>query len=576
MHIQTYAHVHMPMGLTGNARRWENKDFEALKHNMERSHRQLHKLLTKYDAVLQYPVKHLFQQIQEGSLARFWAVDRTHLAPARAGEGEGGAAAAARGGDEGQAVRRRVTRRRKSKRKRGSMRGKEEEEEEEEDGEVGARRQRAGVLHALLQGVVSAASSAAGQRKSAPGAAEGAGRRALQPASTGGCAGEDVLREKEALEQAGLLGAGGEAAADSFSAEVLEDIAGEMLEEAAALREGGAARTVKKRAVVSWLEELGALGLSAHASAVPAARKSLDSLLEGAVDVSRVMPRSFQAAARVPGSKAPRAPAAAKPASAGEYFMRNVAMLGRLRTALGGARNPDLSAGEVSKAAAMCEHAVYMTAQERERLAAFRQQVSHLHRCAASAAHLLATLPAAQAGARGTAGGVGQEGIPAQAWARPTVEAADQLLREAALNLQQLQQLHAGASAAARAEYGPSAAANGALLSRVAARLDEIHAAFARCAPAVAADMEGPVLASWTHDDGSEKAAGGEAAGAEGEAVGRAGGATGGLADGHGGGTWTLVSWSAVRGAEQALAQVLALCCDHVSAEAASAPARSS
>ena len=86
--------------------------------------------------------------------------------------------------------------------------------------------------------------------------------------------------------------------------------------------------------------------------------------------------------------------------------------------------------------------------------------------------------------------------------------------------------------------------------------MDEIHAAFARCAPAVAADMEGPVLASWTHDDGSENAAGGEAAGAEGEAVGRAGGATGGLADGHGGGTWTLVSWSAVRGKRHIVAQL--------------------
>ena len=45
-------HVHMLTGLIGNGRRWENKDFEALKHNMERSHRQLHKLLTTYDAVL--------------------------------------------------------------------------------------------------------------------------------------------------------------------------------------------------------------------------------------------------------------------------------------------------------------------------------------------------------------------------------------------------------------------------------------------------------------------------------------------------------------------------------------------
>ena len=52
--------------------RWENKDFEALKHNMERSHRQLHKLLTKYEAALNYPVKHLFQQLQDGVCVCVW------------------------------------------------------------------------------------------------------------------------------------------------------------------------------------------------------------------------------------------------------------------------------------------------------------------------------------------------------------------------------------------------------------------------------------------------------------------------------------------------------------------------
>ena len=50
--------------------------------------------------------------------------------------------------------------------------------------------------------------------------------------------------------------------ANNFEADAVEEIAGEMLEEAARLKEDGAVRAVKKRALVGWLEELVSLGLS--------------------------------------------------------------------------------------------------------------------------------------------------------------------------------------------------------------------------------------------------------------------------------------------------------------------------
>ena len=58
--------------------------------------------------------------------------------------------------------------------------------------------------------------------------------------------------------------------------------------------------------------------------------------------------------------------------SAGDFFMRNVALLGRLREAATTVRNNDLSAGELSKGSGICEHAVYLTALQRERVAAFK------------------------------------------------------------------------------------------------------------------------------------------------------------------------------------------------------------
>eukprot|EP00960_Hanusia_phi_P077478 768699-Hanusia_phi.AAC.1 len=50
--------------------RWENKDFEALKHNLERSHRQLHKLLTKFDAALKIPFRSMLKQVRGGEGGR--------------------------------------------------------------------------------------------------------------------------------------------------------------------------------------------------------------------------------------------------------------------------------------------------------------------------------------------------------------------------------------------------------------------------------------------------------------------------------------------------------------------------
>jgi hypothetical protein len=58
--------------------------------------------------------------------------------------------------------------------------------------------------------------------------------------------------------------------------------------------------------------------------------------------------------------------------SAGDFFMRNVALLGRLREVATTVRNNDLSAGELSKGSGICEHAVYLTALQRERVAAFK------------------------------------------------------------------------------------------------------------------------------------------------------------------------------------------------------------
>ena len=58
--------------------------------------------------------------------------------------------------------------------------------------------------------------------------------------------------------------------------------------------------------------------------------------------------------------------------SAGDFFMRNVALLGRLREAATTVRNNDLSAGELCKGSGICEHAVYLTALQRERVAAFK------------------------------------------------------------------------------------------------------------------------------------------------------------------------------------------------------------
>ena len=52
--------------------------------------------------------------------------------------------------------------------------------------------------------------------------------------------------------------------------------------------------------------------------------------------------------------------------------MRNVALLGRLREVATTVRNNDLSAGELSKGSGICEHAVYLTALQRERVAAFK------------------------------------------------------------------------------------------------------------------------------------------------------------------------------------------------------------
>jgi hypothetical protein len=61
--------------------------------------------------------------------------------------------------------------------------------------------------------------------------------------------------------------------------------------------------------------------------------------------------------------------------------MRNVALLGRLREVATTVRNNDLSAGELSKGSGICEHAVYLTALQRERVAAFKVLVREALSC---------------------------------------------------------------------------------------------------------------------------------------------------------------------------------------------------
>jgi hypothetical protein len=353
--------------------RWENKDFEALKHNMERSHRQLHKLLTKYDAALAYPVKHLFQQVQDGSLARFWAVDRPLLTASVSGP-------AAK--PEADADGKPRIRRRRGKGKGRVGRGKKKAAAEEEGCEVAVQKQRAGLLNQLLSHVAATPTRSGGAGGRGGAAAKGAGAAG---GLEGGCEAAMVMAESKRMMDAGLCGDGRKGSgkgsgvgagtgfvavgvgglggdvcgeANNFEADAVEEIAGEMLEEAARLKEDGAVRAVKKRALVGWLEELVSLGLSMHASAVPASRKSLDSLLEGPVDVLMVLPLSYQRPLRMPGTRHKEAKARQ---TAGDYYMRNIALLGRLRTAATSTRNPDLSAGEVSKGVALCEHAVYLT-----------------------------------------------------------------------------------------------------------------------------------------------------------------------------------------------------------------------
>ena len=397
---------------------------------------------------------------------------------------------------------------------------------------------------------------------------------------------EAVIKDCELLRCAGVPAVGGAGSvggavgavgvdADNFGAGVLEEIAAEMLEDAARLREEGAPRAVKKRALVGWLEELVGLGLSSHASAVPAARKALDSLLEGAVDVERVLPLSFQLPMRMPGSKKKMVSSRQVPQlGAGDYFMRNVALLGRLRAALVTSRNTDLSGGEVSKCTAMCEYAVYLTALQRERNAAFGIELERLHRLAAVAARLVVSPPIADKnkGKAKPAPAAGVAGIPPQREARRTLAATEGLLRDAALRLQQLQALHAGACAAAKAEYA-AAGANGSLLTRLAARLDQVQAALAPHDTLDTAGLDRSFEAARAAADE------GEAGGAEDAEETSASVASGAQRDGGqreegqgGERRWSLVSWEALDAAKAALAQVKALCDEASDASAKRSP----
>ena len=423
---------------------------------------------------------------------------------------------------------------------------------EVEADELALRRQRSAALKCLLatvQGSMHAPDRTHGGKKG-----KGAGAAAV---ASQVCSATGVLEESDLLQKSGLHGVsatlsagGGAEARGSFDADVVEEIVSEMLEDAARLKEEGAARAVKKRALVSWLEELVGLGLSGHASVVPVARKSLDSLLEGAVDVGRVLPHSFQLPMRMPGTKKKLVVGKQPPQqSAGDYFMRNVALLGRLREAATSARNMDLSAGEVNKGMGMCEHAVYLTALQREHLAAFSIELIRLHHLATNAAHLMAPVTGTSEPTSDTAGGAA--GIPPQTAARGKLEGTCGLLRDASLQLQQIHALHSGACAAARADY-LAATGNAALIAHLSQSIDKIHA---ELQPHNLSSPDG-IDAVDTQPNAAEEAPAAAAAAEK----------------GAGDKTWTLVSWCAVRAADQALSAVLALC-EHAKASSNSTAA---
>jgi hypothetical protein len=377
--------------------KWENRDYGAMRMNMDRSHRQLHKLLRKYEEALRFSVKLVFQQVVEGSVAKFWSADRPTLSAVP----KAAPAAAA-------------PKARKSK----GRKARAAEPAAPVDSAAAAGSSDAPMQGSLarVRAVLAALASARSASKAGPKAGR-AGK--AQQAFDCGHVFSTLLSELRTFPA--LCGEGRTPGGHDFHAAEIDEVAVEIVDQAAELRETNAIKTIKKRALVSCLRFLAELGLSHHASAVPPHRRGLETLLCGAVDAREVE--------ALPDPSAPHT----EERKAAAYFYRCVFLLRKLREACNTA-SKDVSHGEVHRAAGFCEHVLFLTAVQRETLADFRAQVQRLGAVQASIAAL-------QGEAAGTPAGRDEGGVPPQRWARTLLAGTKRLAAQAVLEAQQVAML---------------------------------------------------------------------------------------------------------------------------------------
>ena len=443
--------------------KWENKDYAALKQNMERAQRQLHKLLRKYEEALGYGVRLLLEQLREGGISRFWQVDRQELAPPREKRTESKPDELAPANDDAareaavEAAKAKAKAKKLTKRARMVARRRVKAAERREERMRAAAAEEMAEERAGLRGHEAARAWAErlGQRAAAP---KGKGARLTSEETLG------VLLQRAAIaaETGARLGVGAEeqegGGGGSFGGEAVEEAATEVLLEAEELRDSEAATTpVKKRALGALLAYLTELGLESRASAIPAPRRLLESMLEGCAPPAR-LPDSFLVAATHAGGKRGTALEGDRPASeltdaakAERYFMRAAFLLSKLREA-GRAPHKDLSSGELSKATGLAEHMLFLTTLQRESLAAFTRGLADLRPLALTLARLLSSapgVPAVQDGLEPKA----QLPLPRQRAARAFVEGAWRMAERAGLAGAQLELMHDAAAAACRSEY---------------------------------------------------------------------------------------------------------------------------
>ena len=433
--------------------KWENRDYAAMRANMDRSHRQLHKLLRKYEEALRCSVKLTFQRIMEGAIAKFWASDRPLIcarpaaapvldkprkAPKRAKSKAAAAAAAAGGGADAGL--------------------------EKWDGAV-----LESVAHAraVFEGLRDAKATAEGR---------GPGKRKVKRAERGDSS--DVLAQLggEVAAALGRQAGEGRVAVNDLDADEVEAAAVEILEQANELKETGAIKTIKKRALVSCLAFLADLGLSYHASAVPSHRRGLETLLCGPLPQDELEDPSQGGQDRRPGA----------------YFFRCVLLLRKLREG-SAAASKDLSQGEVHRAVGLCEHLMHLTAAQRESLVVFRQQAERL-----AAVHAAVAAP--------LGGAKGRLGLPPQTGARALLQGVKRLAAQLGLEVQQAEMLHAALRRVAGEAYR-RADAQERCLAGLGGAVDALEAAVAglhvpgpdvaACSDAAAGVDGGDVVGAW-------------------------------------------------------------------------------